>query len=411
MSRTHWRKKSQLNRSKKRAVVHKEMTGFSQPERRGLERTQRPQTAQAHPEPDLLSAFTEQTLTAREREQVLVHLAGCPACREVVSLAVPPVPESFAPQAQPQPAFWRWPVLRWGAVAASALIVVLAVSIEHSQKKAPSMAQVTSETAPLSAPSPAEQKTQGDEVSQDLPASPGVKAPEIRYEKIGPESSNKVTAHNLSATVPDKDLKRETNAPARRIATGDVIASAPALAAANTAVMANKVEPPPSARDTAEVTNQPMVAGETSAAAAPMAKSQQDMVARKAQAARSDAPFAMDRDMRNNGLALKWLVTPEGYLLSSSDQGRNWQRQLPDLRFTHVQTVGSHVWASGPDGLLMHSTDGGANWARVTPSDADVRLQGDITSIVFSDVDHGALKTSMGQTWSTSDAGQTWKKQ
>lgn len=122
---------------------------------------------------------------------------------------------------------------------------------------------------------------------------------------------------------------------------------------------------------------------------------------------------AVARDMRMNALTLdqRWQVTPDGYLLSSTDEGKNWVRQLPDYRFTHVQTVGFHVWACGADGVLMHSVDRGLNWNKVTPTDGTSTLQGDITSIVFSDIDHGTLKTSKAESWTTSDAGKTWKKQ
>jgi photosystem II stability/assembly factor-like uncharacterized protein len=132
---------------------------------------------------------------------------------------------------------------------------------------------------------------------------------------------------------------------------------------------------------------------------------------RQASSLQKAAPMA-DRDLRMNYQSLdqRWQVTPDGLLLSSTDQGKNWVRQLPDYRFTHVQTVGMHVWACGPDGFLMHSIDRGLNWNKVIPTDGKSKLQGDITSIVFSDVDHGALKTSKSESWSTSDAGKTWKK-
>jgi photosystem II stability/assembly factor-like uncharacterized protein len=58
----------------------------------------------------------------------------------------------------------------------------------------------------------------------------------------------------------------------------------------------------------------------------------------------------------------------------------------------------------------MHSVDGGATWATVVPTDKDAKPQGEITSIVFLDVNHGTLKTSTNETWSTSDAGKSWKK-
>src|ERR1700694_5792628 len=46
--------------------------------------------AQQHPDADLLAAFSEQMLSASERESVLDHLALCEDCRDAIALALPP---------------------------------------------------------------------------------------------------------------------------------------------------------------------------------------------------------------------------------------------------------------------------------------------------------------------------------
>jgi hypothetical protein len=421
------------------------MTGFSQPERRALKRLQ---TAQAHPDADLLTAFSEQTLIGRERELVLAHLAACASCREVVSLAARPIPEPLASQSAPKPAFWKWPVLRWGAVAASAVIVVIAVSLGQYERKAEQLARFGSEMLPIAAPA-SQQKVQRDETLQQPPASPGVKAPQIRYEKVAPQPASKAAAKPRNNVGNDlaKDVKEDKGAPAPAalggVAAGSGLAannSAPryeslrALATNRNAVMtpttaAAPAAPPPtglqaarSAPAPAEATSvraetvtvesqasamkpAPAIGGPMNVSRAKTAKSEQAAHGDAAQA------FAPSRQLQYRNVISEWQVTPEGYLLNSTDQGRNWARQLPDQRFTHVQTVGPHVWATGPDGVLMHSADGGINWTRVTPSDKDVRLRGDIVSMVFLDANHGTLKTSSGETWSTADAGQSWRKQ
>jgi len=38
-------------------------------------------------------------------------------------------------------------------------------------------------------------------------------------------------------------------------------------------------------------------------------------------------------------------------------------------------------------------------------------LTGDISSIQFSDLEHGKVATSTGELWLTSDNGHTWQKQ
>jgi len=90
----------------------------------------------AHPDPDVLTAFAEQALTAAEREGVLQHLARCGECRQLVALSVPPVESAPRPAAAEvsqlavsvagnargksggQRAWFTWPTLRWAALAA-----------------------------------------------------------------------------------------------------------------------------------------------------------------------------------------------------------------------------------------------------------------------------------------------------
>ncbi len=83
-----------------------------------------------HPNAEILSAFAEQALSAKERVDVLKHLAICGRCREVVALAREAATAEVAAQrheiVRPR-AWWR----RWGlalapaaAVAATAVIAV-----------------------------------------------------------------------------------------------------------------------------------------------------------------------------------------------------------------------------------------------------------------------------------------------
>jgi Photosynthesis system II assembly factor YCF48 len=79
--------------------------------------------------------------------------------------------------------------------------------------------------------------------------------------------------------------------------------------------------------------------------------------------------------------------------------------------FRAVSAVGADVWAGGSSGALYHSLDAGAHWSRVTPVSSNAPLAGDIVSLQFSDVQHGALTTAAPEVWITSDGGQTWQKQ
>ena len=109
----------------------------------------------------------------------------------------------------------------------------------------------------------------------------------------------------------------------------------------------------------------------------------------------------------------RWMLSPEGALLRSTDVGKNWQT-VPfsgSVIFHAVAVVGTNVWVGGQAGALYYSPDDGSQWQRLSPSADDAALAQDITALTFSDAQHGSLTTAGGQTWTTSDGGLTWQKQ
>ena len=98
------------------------------------ERLRAASVAADHPDADLLTAFSERTLSATERTLVLQHLANCLECRDVVALALPES-ESNQQVARPSKSEWlTWPVLRWGVVAAGVILVGSFGLIEYKQQ-------------------------------------------------------------------------------------------------------------------------------------------------------------------------------------------------------------------------------------------------------------------------------------
>lgn len=85
-----------------------------------------------HPDADLLTAFSEQTLPERERGRVLDHLARCSECREVVALALP-AEDAAVVEVRPARGGWlTWPRMRWVFVAA-AVVAVASVGLVQFQ--------------------------------------------------------------------------------------------------------------------------------------------------------------------------------------------------------------------------------------------------------------------------------------
>src|ERR1700746_1164290 len=135
------RERQVLTRSNRECV--KEYAGIY---RRGMEQLpknvrQRLNTAverAAHPEADLLTAFAEGSLTEPERGGLLKHLAECANCRDVLYLSNPKADSSGGILVVTGKArLLSWPVLRWGALSACAVIVATAVSLGLDRQGGP----------------------------------------------------------------------------------------------------------------------------------------------------------------------------------------------------------------------------------------------------------------------------------
>ncbi len=125
------------------------MQDFSNLLRHRLGANPEPQT---HPDADLLSAYVEQALPASEQRQIVEHLAACSACREVVALSLPALPEKAAAAWKPtsKPRFWALG-FRWAAVAATfaiAATLVVEKPWQHLSRPEVRSAQVQQSAAP-----------------------------------------------------------------------------------------------------------------------------------------------------------------------------------------------------------------------------------------------------------------------
>jgi hypothetical protein len=97
----------------------------------------------AHPDPDVLTAFAERSLPEAERAVILEHLARCHDCRDILSLALPAT-VTVETARVPLPArkggfvggFIGWfgtPALRWGVVAAGFAVLALAGILQYQR--------------------------------------------------------------------------------------------------------------------------------------------------------------------------------------------------------------------------------------------------------------------------------------
>jgi Putative zinc-finger len=165
----------------------------------------------AHPDADLLAAFAEQALPARERDQVLAHLAKCADCREVSALAGAAIPEpelasaegaGKAARGRTSKSLWSWGPLRWTAVAATAAVVLSAVWLNRKDVQQHDMTAGTEMNPAIVQPQngPA---TLPPAPTSDLKSVPGVPA-------VPAESSAKLDVAVKSKNASPKTMERES---------------------------------------------------------------------------------------------------------------------------------------------------------------------------------------------------------
>ena len=346
-----------------------------------------------HPDPDLLAAFSERSLSDRDRNLVLAHLAQCAECREVVVLSTP------LSEAVPQPSATRtlglgWPALRWGALAACAALVVAAVSLRPPRlARTPQVAYsnavpVSHSPAPSAASLEKDRVAMGNETRIVRPKSrQGVVSPRgpAMMAKISPPS----TADKSAPPVPEMQLANK----------------ATALPAA----------PPVQANEQVEVTAEAAPV-QTGASEAMLGKAKEaqgniDLSLEKERAAKSEVAPAVADAFPARRLTPRWTLSADGTLERSLDAGKTW-KTIPvatDATLTAVAAMDSDIWVGGSHGALYHSTDAGDHWTQVIPNAGRQTLTANIIGIEFSDVLHGKVTTANQEIWTTTDAGQTWQ--
>lgn len=424
------------------------MTAFSQPERRGLERMQAANAA-SHPDADLLTALAEHSLTTREQDQVLAHLAVCASCREVIALAGSPLVEPV-PEPARKRGLWEIPLFHWGAAAATTVVVVAAVLLSVRQ---PALQKLASPTVAIqneqlpAAVAPNEDKVVAEPRAKGEPsyglqastAAPAESAPsqprralhlqqQARYERPSPATAKKQEV--ASAASPGAMHGSALGGPVAKTDTRDFAYSAGSDYAANSnSVLKNKAAdlsparavPPPPPPPATLAQNAPP----TSGASGMTTVEAEDAKAKKddrstAWAAVQVAPQSTIADEKVQGfsagalrkageLSGNWQIS-NGKLQHSAGS-KAWQTVLPNQTFRCVATVQNQVWAGGDKGLLYHSPDNGQTWTPISVKSGTIALAGNITGLNFTDIQHGSAQTSTGETWITSDGGNSWQKE
>ncbi len=427
------------------------------------QRLQATPKAGVHPDPDLLTAFAEKSLTERERAQVLQHLGQCSDCRNVVSLAMP---EVVAPSTIPARSRWlTWPVLRWGALAACALVVSAAVTLRFERRQ--SMEPMVAEKAPAPAPSATVtlESQASNQPDQKLAAKIAASSPfqsardfetagKLTKQRedtgvrsaagaavIGGLETGRLESPQRQTNLAGADQREKNQLTNDRLAKADALKSTDKPSALATGRFAAPVPAsPPAAKsklgDTEEQAKErnenldyavkgssEMVTVEaestqaqTAQAAPGRAKDESDKKAQKAPTGGArELPVAgrnVDDLRALNQTTPSWTLSRGGALQRSFDSGKTWQTILVanNIMFRALAANDSDIWVGGQAGALYHSADFGQHWTQIKPVADGDPLTANIISVEFTDPQHGKLITDNHKTWTTGDGGASWHR-
>ena len=396
-----------------------------------------------HPGAETLAAFAENALARPERQQTLAHLAECADCREVIYLAQPDSGTAQDVVAY-RPNRVTHFALRWGAVAASLVIVAGGLFItrhelltsQHAvseQKPAQQPAspayydKLADKKAPpeldslRNAEAPAARKPLSETVTKTRPAEKHMTAKlqekmsfdesgEVRVlnERKSPGAASGMDANSPIAKADEKSKQRDDSASR----------NAPSAATINAVggyVAENKIDTKDMPRATSESVEV--------SAAAPAVQPESAQAAAKGSAAKMEDSRQKEGDtaFEQSGAFMKapaapvanWELSPKGGVQRSFDSGKTWQSVTVGgngAGFLAVFSSGTQVWVGGTAGALYGSTDSGLTWTKIVPAAAGEKLRSDVTHIEFSDPQTGAVTAANGETWLTSDGGQTWRR-
>lgn len=366
-----------------------------------------------HLSPDVLAAWTDGTLSAREQSAAEEHAADCAHCQAMLA--------AMARTAPPEPprVWWSWGSVRWLVPVAAAMTVV-AVWIGTNRERSPvpqradtivGLTKSNREMAAPAAPRAQSEATVTDNAGDPEAKSEAAKKRALLDEKSGRRES---TQSRAAGDVAAGESRLDAIAPkpaAEPIAPPALAAPPAADARAPQALggVAQSALPPSAPAPSAPVPSPPepllpLQEKVTVTTAAPTAKTparEAGAVAREAASVARARPVEVVSPER----AYRWRAETPGSILYSMDSGTSWH--LSSSGTTVPLQAGSApsrsvCWLVGQGGTVLLTIDG-QNW-QVRPFPERV----DLTDVRASDARNATVTTANRRRFATSDGGATW---
>lgn len=398
-----------------------------------------------HPDANILTAFGECSLRESERASVLVHLAACSECREIVALALLATESTQTGSVAARRAWFAWPALRWGFATAGVVVIALGI-VEFERRQPVNSTAIVARQITTAQPMTADLRNQtSSRASSMVPST----APQLKRAPYGAALAKKDNPKLIGREVRLQRARKESepNGPARpQPSSSELMASQQSVKA--------PAPIPPSSRMVAVGAPSQTVNLQTSETQVAQVPSGEQFLAYNSgplsRAKPANTPAAQANAADAVLASPRWSITAAGGLQRSFDQGKTWQdvnvsasptpamagngvamtsavakqqsvhgaaietamkAAATPVFFRAVTAAGNEIWAGGSSASLFHSIDGGDHWTRVLPSSSGTVLSGDVVSVEFSDPQHGTVTTSIPEIWTTSDGGQSWQKQ
>jgi hypothetical protein len=333
-------------------------------------------------DPETLSAWSEGTLHAREREAVETHASECARCQALLAAMA----RTAAPAAPSR--WWRPSTFGWLAPLAAATAAILLwinvprSTVVHQPAASPAVATAKPEP-PASVPAPpptvAPARTP-PEIAQRRPAAPR------RQQRANDAAASLPPVPPLPAAQPDT---KEAHA---------LVQAKGGMETAKDLAPAGKTLP-------AEAT---VVTG-AAPAAAPNPFPDPSVAARfeGAGGGRGGRLMAIPPEVVSADANVRWRILPNGGVIRSTDRGATWQQQSTGVSVTLTAGAAPSrdvCWLVGPGGIVVLSTDG-LTWQRVAFPEAIA-----LVAVRATDASNATVTAVDGRTLSTNDGGRSWRQ-